>query len=204
MTDLIHAKKREQSKVISSRREQLVRCIPGIWNYKKVLNIGANDKMFAFCSDFKQHGCIVDVIEIYPEYCQGLRKHFDWLNQIVCGSVVDIDKLVEKGELEKKYELVIWSHGPGTLHDKQLIFDTLDELYLMTEKVLVIMNAYGKRRYVERNREKLETDYITKNDFMDIVLYEDDFKKRDFLVDVLGEKDGDQSNLLAWKYSNVA
>lgn len=165
------------------RKTQLIKCIPSVFTFKKVLYIGANEKRFHFQADLKDNNCVADVLEIDRERCNGLKK-FAWLNQVICGSVTNAEKLF----FPNQYDLILWSHGPEIL-DKELIVPTIQKLEIIAPKLLVMMAPWGK--YTHTN--------VARIDFNASALYEEDFEKLGYATSTIGEKDKNGSNLLAWK-----
>jgi len=173
--------------VEEERLEQLIKNIPDIWSYETVLYIGARAKRFHFKNQLKSHGGIVDIIEINKERCKSLRK-FKWLNKIIQGNVINVDKLTES-----KYDLILWSHGPQMI-EKRYIKPTIEKLLKKTNKLIVLMCPWGKYAYSNAQLRKLPSYSINKT-----VLYEKYFHDMDFETSTIGKKDVRKSNLLAWK-----
>lgn len=167
-----------------ARLSQLRGDIDFDWEEKSVLYIGANKARFHFKEFLKENKCIVDVLEIDRWACRYLRT-LDWIN-VIEGSVLEVLS-------DKKYDVIFWSHGPETVERKH--FEPLMEnLYDITKEVLIIMVPWGRYSYTEERLKKLSrSDNIT-------TFYEEDFSSLGFETSVLGKKDRNGSNLLAWKF----
>jgi len=177
------------SKIEIERTEHLEANIPDSWDYKKVLYIGANEKRFHYNERLKKNECITDVLEIDKERCEGIEKKFNWLNKVICGNVINVDQLLP----DVKYDMVLWSHGPEIL-EKKYFEVTISKLEKITNNLLVIMCPWGRYVYGKPSSELNAIDTnIT-------ALYEEDFRVLGFMTSVLGERDVNNSNLLAWKY----
>jgi len=167
------------------RAKQLIRNIPDVWKHKRVLYIGARLNRFHFKNNLRENRCIVDVIEINKENCEGL-KTLKWLNRIIHGDVIDVDELVDS-----KYDMVLWSHGPEMIERKD-ITPTIDKLMRLTGKIIILMCPWGK--YWGKFPSSTPSENVSKTP-----LYEGYFKRLGFKTSILGEKDARGSNLLAWK-----
>ena len=124
----------------------------------------------------KENDCIVDIIEIDEERCEGL-KSLEWLNRVIHGDVRGVDELVETN-----YDMVLWSHGPEMLERKDIV-PTINKLLGITKKLIILMAPWGNSPY-RHNKTPL---------------YEEDLRRLGFKTSTLGVKDERESNLLAWK-----
>jgi len=176
------------SQVEADRLRQLEKNIPRVWNNRRVLYIGANRNRFHYNENLKKNECTTDVLEIDEGRCKELKTSFRWLNNVICGNVIDVDELLPNA----KYDMVLWSHGPEIL-EKTFFAPTIKKLEKITNNLLVIMCPWGKYLYYKPISELNPIDTnIT-------ALYEQDFRKLGFSTSVLGKKDVNGSNLLAWK-----
>jgi len=181
--------------ILGERLKQINSNIPDIWSVKTALYIGAYPKRFAFAEQLKSHSIATDVLEIDPKRCKALKR-FKWIRKIING---DVTRVSEMGL--GTYDLVLWSHGPSAITDKDLIYKTLSMLYDITGRVLVILCPWGRRAYTEDRLALRGSSDPMRFDLMLTALYEPDFLQLSFSVSTLGEKDGANSNLLAWKYA---
>lgn len=156
------------------RLKQLEQSIPDVWANKKVLYIGANKDRFHFSKRMREKRLIVDVLEIDEKNCEYL-KTLNWLNNVICGDVKNVKRLCGF------YDTVLWSHGPETIEKKHL-GQTIKDISDIAS-LCVFMCPWGISS---------STDNIT-------TLYENDFIDFGFKTSVIGGKDKDGSNLLAWR-----
>lgn len=172
---------------LRDRLRQLETNISEIWTYKTVLYVGANAYRFHFSEQLRGSNCKVDVLEIAAEKCTYLRT-MEWLNNVIHGDVTEID-------INKKYELVLWSHGPNMIERKK-IEPTLKKLLKITEKLIVLMTPWGKFYECRLHDPAVAVhDKSLTND-----IYGNEFLSLGFRINCIGEVDTNGSNLLAWKY----
>ena len=171
------------SNIEKQRQDQLEKNIPEIWTYKSVLYIGACAKRFHFNNALKNNGMLVDLLEIDPERAEEVGNLHRWLNHVYCKDVRRVDEIITD-----PYDVVFWSHGPEMVpkHDIPL---TLNKLWDLTGKVMVLMCPWGKYSYSAKYKSKYKN--ITS-------LYEEDFEG--FNISTLGDVDTNGNNLLAWRY----
>lgn len=155
------------------RLKQLEQSIPDVWANRKVLYIGANKNRFHFSERMREKQLIVDVLELDEKNYEYL-KSLNWLNNVICGDVINVKRLYGI------YDTVLWSHGPEIIEKKHLR-QTIKDL-LGIASLCIFMCPWGVSS---------STDNIT-------TLYEGDFTDLGFKTSVIGKKDKDGSNLLAW------
>jgi len=174
---------RKPNKTELKRIAQMERCIPNIWDHKKVLYVGAYPKRFFFRQAMLDHGCTIDVIEIDEERCEGLRETFKNLK------VIHLD-VQEVDSLPGKYDMVIWAHGPSTLSQDR-ITDTIENVE-KKGKLIILSCPWGRYQHAISRVRDIDTNKVS--------LYPSDFESLGYKTDVIGKKDVSGSNLLAWKF----
>jgi len=181
-------KKSKISRREANRVKQLDREIPDIWEHKKVLYVGASLNRFHFKNKLRENMCIVDVLEISGERCEGLET-LTWLNQVIHGDVRDVDTLVDS-----KYDLVLWSHGPEMIEAND-VTPTINKLLQLTKELIVLMCPWGK--YWDEYPSSTPSENVSKTP-----LYVEYFTKLGFKTSTQGKMNVRGSNLLAWKRVN--
>lgn len=183
---------KKRQAILAKRLDQINKACPDIWKLNTVLYVGAHSKQFSFGEIFKKNKVELDILEISEERCEEMRT-LEWINDVKCGSVEDVKKIVDKS-----YELVTWFGGPAVLA-KDIIKPTLDKLFCVTEKILCITTPWGKRTYTKDRLENLQrTEY--KYDIQWTPLFPDDFIKWEFEVSTIGEPNHQYNgNIFAWK-----
>jgi len=182
---------REQ--ILTDRRLQMEEMIPDIWSYEPILYIGANTNQFCFKEQLR--GRVVDILEIDHQRCIDLKRSFLWIRKVIEGDVVYVNNYVNE-----KYPVVMWFGGPAALREMEHVKPTLDKLFDITSKLLVISTPYGKRNYTPERLEWLKHAIPETYDWQVLDLYPEDFKALGFDVVTLGSINGRTSNLLAWRY----
>lgn len=177
------------------RKEQILRCIPDIFEYKTMLYIGAKVKKtfpagMQMVPDFKEAGYKIDVLEAWRPNVRGLLKmnrEKKIYRTIFLGDVRDLDHIL----VGEDYDVVVWWHGPEHVK-KEEIRPTLRKLEHHAKKLLIVACPYGLHEQGEAFGNPYEKHLST--------IYPKDFKRRyGWHVDVIGKKDVTMSNLLAWK-----
>lgn len=164
------------------RLEQLKKCIPDIFSYKTLLYIGANKGRLEMVLEFIKAGYTIHFLEIWPPNAARLKRNFV---NVIEGDV----RMIEKYELEKKYDVIMWWHGPEHVKEEE-ISPTLDKLIKRTKKITVIACPYGKFEQGSVKGNPYERHLST--------LYVMSFRILGWKTNAIGEPDELGSNLLAW------
>ena len=84
----------------------------------------------------------------------------------------------------------MWWHGPEHIREDE-IAPTFDKLKLITKKILIIACPWGiyEQNVIEGNPYEKHLSY----------LYPEFFENLGWQVDVIGKKDTQNNNLLAWQ-----
>jgi len=186
-------KSREQ--ILQERRLQMEKAIPDIWDYEPVLYIGANTEQFCFKEQLQ--GRIVDVLEIDHQRCIDLTSAFRWIRKVIEGDVMYVDELIDD-----IYPVVMWFGGPSALREKEHVKPTLDKLFDIAKKLLVVSMPYGKRSYTTERLEYLKHAIPETYDWQVLGIHPVDLLELKFKVATLGRENGRISNMLAWRYKN--
>jgi len=166
----------------NERDKQLERCIPGLFDYKSVLYIGANIYRCDVLKDFRNHGYKIDILEPFKGNCDYYR------------GVIGINK-VHQGTIQKfitpiKYDIVFWWHGPEHVTKEDLEI-SLKNMESMAKFLVVLGSPWGKNDQEQIYGNPLEKHVSS--------IYEEDFNQRGYAVDAIGTKDTWNSNLLIWR-----
>ena len=173
-------------KIEQARLEQLEKHIPNVWEYKRVLYIGAYSERTHFFDALKANKCIVDVVEIEQENWAWLNKnHAEWLDLIMCIDIVDL-LCVPLNPHDHPYDMILWSHGVEVLTKEE----GLDILRNHIEKCVV---PGGIIIHMTPNGEAGGTGNTCS-------WFPDEFKKLGYNTDCLGGRGERNSNLLSWKH----
>jgi hypothetical protein len=108
-----------------------------------VLYIGIEKYRMVFVKNFLWHGYKMDILEIWKphiDYYREVNSNFNLFNKIVHGDVREVDKY---SELDDKYDVVFWFHGPEHIMKKELP-DTIEKLKQKTGKLLIMACPYGE------------------------------------------------------------
>ncbi len=174
-------------KIEQARREQLEHCVPNVWQGSQALYIGANGTRFHFADRLAASGMMVDVLEIDKQACNELRT-LDWLRNVIQGDVRDVESIIAQD-----YDLILWSHGPEII-EREHIDRVIAYLFMRTRQVMVTMSPWGKYHYTPQ--------HFAHDKYPNIVaLYGVDLQRLGFFTSVLGQRDINGSNLLAWRYA---
>lgn len=119
-----------------ARKDSLVQLLPSIFTdqFKTILYVGAQDEHFTFSEELKNAQYIIDIIEINQHHCKILEKK-KWIN-----NVVNID--VQKYKTDKKYDIVMWWHGPEHIEDSNLN-STLKNLESIASEYIILGCPWG-------------------------------------------------------------
>lgn len=206
----------ENSRELRRQRDaQLLRCIPDIFDYHTLLYIGCklrwNYPTFRGQDGFDKAGYEIDIIELHPKNLEKLRKAnlegHEFLNgyqkagmfrNIIAGDVRDTLLLTSY-----KYDVVMWWQGPEHLPWYE-IGTTLENLYLIAEKILVIgcpcSSIFGPHPMSRLKKFKAHPGERQIGISAHLSLLSPDFfESLGFTVDIVGECDERGNNLLAFK-----
>lgn len=164
------------------RLEQLKKCIPDIFSYKTLLYIGANIRHMEMVLKFVKAGYTIHFLEIWPPNAARLEENFI---RVIKGDV----RTIEKYDIEKKYDVIMWWHGPEHVREEELS-STLNKLIERTNKITVIACPYGKFEQGSVRGNPYERHLST--------LYKMSFRILGWKTNAIGEPDKPGSNLLAW------
>jgi len=170
-------------KIEQARLEQLEKHIPDIWDYKKVLYIGAGPYRSHFFDVMKVNNCLVDVVEIDEDNCLWLLQTQQWLQSVLNLDIVDF--LTTEPDLEA-YDMILWSHGIECLSKEEgggIIRHYLEQ-FVKPGGIIAHLVPHG---------EAGGTGNIC-------AWFPDEFKKLGYNTDCLGSRGERNSNLLAWKH----
>lgn len=166
-----------------NRLRQLRKCIPDIFAYRTLLYIGANIKRLEMVMKFIKAGYVIHFLEIWPTNAIRLKRNFV---NVIEGDVRSIEKL----ELEEKYDVVMWWHGPEHVK-KEEIAPTLEKLIEKAEKIVIIACPYGKYEQGKIRGNPYERHLSTLNSMF--------FRMLGWKTNVVERVAGkSNSNLLAW------
>ena len=195
----------ERQPTLKELRYQLLKdSIPSLLEGKTILYIGAKVKKrwpkgIEFLDLFYEAGFEIDILEIFQQNVQALRRMNKegrkfinreikpgMFRRIYLGSAAWVDDIIK----DKKYDVVMFNHGPEHLRSHQVI-STLEKLEKITSGFLIIGCPWGiyKQGPVHGNDHETHLSY----------LYPEMFKKLGFEVRTMGEKDVKKSHVLAWK-----
>lgn len=177
------------------RREQILRCISDVFEYKTMLYIGAKVKKtfpvgMQMIPDFKEAGYEIDVLEAWRLNVRDLikmNKKEKIYRTILLGDVRNSRHILA----DRYYDVIIWWHGPEHVNSEE-IMPTIKKLESHARKMIIIACPFGRHKQGIAFGNPYEKHLST--------IYPEDFKKhKDWHVDVIGERDVKMSNLLAWK-----
>ena len=164
------------------RLEQLKRCIPDIFSYKTLLYIGVNARRYEMVLSFLGAGYVIHYLEIWPKNIWGLNEIFKNVYQ---GDV----RHIEAAGVDKKYDVVMWWHGPEHIEQKDLN-PTLEKLKKIATKLVVLACPYGIYRQGPVDGNMYEAHLSA--------YYRRSFDPLDWEMDVIGTANKPGSNLLVW------
>jgi hypothetical protein len=162
------------------RWDQLIRNVPEIKEGKTCLYIGARKNRFQFEHQLKTLGYSITVLEAFQpnvEYLRSMGKE-----------VIEAD--ITKYETGRKWDLVMWWHGPEHIN-RLLLPGTVKKLEKMANKFIIMGCPYGycKQDALHGNEYEIHRS----------ALYIEDFLYLGYNAEAIGEKDVGGSNLLSWK-----
>jgi hypothetical protein len=188
------------------RVEQLIKCIPDVYDYDSVLYIGAKvkhrwPKGMEFCDKFSDAEYWIDVIEAWPPNVQNLntfnKKGYTFKEGVEKGPgtfrkiyLADVSEIPLNRAFDKhRYDIVFWWHGPEHVEEDKLM-TTLVYLERLATKLIITGCPWGvyRQKAVGGNEFELHKS----------VLYPEFFQKMGWKTATLGEKDLKKSNILAW------
>jgi hypothetical protein len=148
-----------------------------LYSFDSVLSIGIRRVNCVWLELFKEKD--VEFLEIFNRNVQKIR---------------DLGYVVHKGDVRtfvpnRKYDVVVWSHGPEHIK-KEEIPDTLALIESYTTKIVILLAPWGL------HEQGISHDNI--NECHLSTLYEDDFPG--YNVWTVGEKDVKKSEIVAWRY----
>ncbi|MHC4310891.1 MAG: hypothetical protein ACYSW3_00285 [Planctomycetota bacterium] len=186
----------ERVKEVEKQRTiQMSNYVPGIWQARSVLYIGANIERFHYGYAFKTladqmigHRIkqFFDVIEINRARAKELKEAHQWIDRVIVGDIRDIDDL----PVRDHYAATVWSHGP-TILPYEDIEPTLDKLEALT-MFLVVSCPWGKYKH----RKEDETHELDTNISELRPMF---FVEKGYAVHCVGKPNRNGSNILAWK-----
>ena len=168
---------------IEKRREDLISCVPDVFDYRTVLYIGCKKGRSQFLSDFRDSGYTIDIVEPYKpnyEYCLEL----DWVRKVSLCTIQNYQSP------SNSIDVVFWWHGPEHI-TKEEIIDTLARLEDIAKEYVVLGCPWGKYEQGEIGGNEFE-HHLTH-------WYPEDFEKLGYRTSTIGKKDRKGSNLLSWK-----
>lgn len=164
------------------RLEQLKASIPDIFSYKTLLYIGANTGRLEMILKFIKAGYTIHFLEIWPSNVARLKRNFV---NVINGDV----RTIEKYDLDKKYDIVMWWHGPEHVKKEEMPL-ILNKLIEKANKIAIIACPYGKFEQGTVKGNPYERHLST--------FYTMSFRVLGWKTNVIGCPDNPGSNLLAW------
>lgn len=172
------------------RRKRVLEEIPGVFDNKSVLYIGANARAFGLGDDVLANSDVVDIVEIDPGRCDEMRG-VAGIRNVVRADISTYAKHVDH------YDAVMWFSGPSVIPSRSLALDTVDVLAEKADRLLLIMVPFGQRPYTWEEVKRMSEEYPLHYDWMRGVYYERDFSKYNTFT--IGPQDGPTSSLWVWR-----
>lgn len=177
------------------RKEQLLRCIPDVFDYKTMLYIGAkvgkNYSGMRLVPEFKAAGFEIDILEAWEENAKELEKtnrDKKSLRRIFIGDVKALCAVIP----DLEYDITLWWHGPEHILEAELR-KTMPLFEEITKKLVILGSPYGK----------YDQGIIDGNPFEihQTAVYPEFYESlgNGWKTDTLRARDERGSNLLAWK-----
>jgi len=164
------------------RQRSILKLAPDIFKHKTVLYVGARTDRFDFGKNFKVKGFEIDVLEIFPDNVEYLKK-IKWLRNVILGDV-------RNPPMDVKYDVVFWWHGCEHIKKEELK-PTLEKLERIATKLVVLGCPYGIYRQDALHGNPYERH---------ISAYEPkDFEELGYNTDIIGTKNVRGSNITAVK-----
>jgi hypothetical protein len=172
---------------VTARREQLLRSIPDVGDYRSLLYIGANVERMEMLDLFIEKGYRIDILEAWPENLAGL---VEWAvsNGVTIQHFIEGD--VRTFDREKAYDVVMWWHGPEHVTKEELP-NVLHRLELAARHLVVLACPSGLSPQDEVYGNPFERHSAT--------LYATDMRDFNYKINILGKTDKPNSNLISWK-----
>ena len=170
-------------RVENERIAQVDRCIPGAWDYKEVLYIGASVDRFHFRRQLPPD---MTVVEVDHDRFHELYDKFPEMD-VLYKDVLEVAEIFRAGAFEATW----WLHGPSVLR-RSLFEPAMEAIEAVSRCLVVVSCPWGEYQYDPGRKVKKEDKNIT-------ALYPIDFMRLGYKVDCIGIKDTTGSNLLAWK-----
>jgi len=164
------------------RLEKLQKLVPDLFNYKTLLYIGASRERAELLNEFKNKGYKIDIIEAFKPNFEYLVKNVR-VNKIFHGDIRSF-------EFNKKYDVVLWWHGPEHVRGEE-VEPTLKKVLKLTKKILVLGCPFGSLKQGKVH----ENPYESHLSYFDVGFFE----KWGFKVEYVGEKDFIGSSIIAVK-----
>jgi hypothetical protein len=181
-------------KKTANKAKPHVKAIPGIFDYKTMLYVGANMWQLSLVDIFIDHGYKIDVLEIFPKNCKELEKANKWdktFNKIIQGDVREIDEII----LDKKYDVVCWWHGPEHVEEWE-VKPTLLQLENRTRHLALIGCPYGEypQGEVGGNKNEIHRSILYDDFFIDL-----GYETRVFKTKYRARRKRKDEHIIAWK-----
>lgn len=175
----------------SVARKRQVKKIPGVFDYKRMLYIGANPQRIELVDLFYGAGYEIDVLEVDEKNVINLEKlNRKWhiFSRIYMG---EITKVAETfcDEYNEKYDICLWWHGPEHVQ-KNKLNETIKKIESWTRYLVILGCPWGEYPQEKKGKpyEKHES-----------ALYPQDFHRLGYKTETLRKPDKRGSNILAWK-----
>lgn len=171
---------------VEARKEQLLRSIPDVLDYKTLLYVGANTRRMEMVDLFMVKGYKIDVLEIWPQNAIELGE---WnrvtkaLNEIIIGDIRSF-------AASRHYDVVMWWHGPEHVKTDELP-GILARLETLARKVVVLACPCGLYPQGETGGNPYEVHEQS--------IYPQNFRDLNYKINILGKTDKPGSNLIGWK-----
>jgi len=176
--------------------QYLEECVPKVFDCHTVLYIGATARRQLLVSEFRAHGAIVDLLEIWQKNIEDLicaAQHdlaADIFRYMWLGDVRNLRCIVDPNMWWSHYDVICWWHGPEHIEQRELS-SVLDAMADLADKKAVCACPWGKfsQGAVEGNIYERHLSELGPEDFI-----ERGWNARGF-----GERDDPWSYVIAWK-----
>jgi len=149
--------------------------IEDVFSYKTVLYIGASPARQILTKEFKDHGAVIDLVEVWsPNLDSLIKTHIGVFDNFILGDVRKLNEVINR-----TYDVVCWWHGPEHV-TKDEFESTLQGLTKYTNHLVVVACPYGNypQGALEGNQFEIHHQALTPEDFHRIGWYAISFGKK--------------------------
>lgn len=169
-------------------RKQQVLVIPGVFDFKTLLYIGASPDRFELVDLFYYSGYEIDVLEIFEPNVKALEvmnRRWKIFKKIMLGDVRRVEEI-----LKGQYDVIVFWHGPEHLGPLE-IKPTIEKLESFARHLLIFGSPWGEypQGAVKGNP----------NEEHKSALFPAFYKKLGYATSTVRRHPGRGSNLVAWK-----